>query len=67
MKTHYSTIDKLQCTRCGKDITGWNKEDFLEHLNVHLRIEIWQKYPELIIIKDEIEKEYGAKLKIEFD
>ena len=58
---------KVQCTRCGKDVTGWSNDDFQTHIRVHLMDEIRNKYPQVFKAAKEIETKYGARLIFEFD
>ena len=58
---------KVQCTRCGKDVTGWSNDDFQTHIRVHLMNEIRNKYPQVFKAAKEIETKYGARLIFEFN
>lgn len=62
-----NTTDKVQCTRCGKDVTGWSNDDFQTHIRVHLMNEIRNKYPQVFKAAKEIETKYGARLIFEFN
>ena len=58
---------RVQCTRCGKDITGWSDEDYQDHIRVHLMDEIRNKYPQVFQISKEIEAKYSAKMVFDFN
>jgi len=58
---------RVQCTRCGKDITGWSDEDYQDHIRAHLMDEIRNKYPQVFQISKEIEAKYSAKMVFDFN
>jgi len=60
-------ITKIQCTRCGRDMTGWSDESYQSHQRFHIKEEIIKKYPDFHVMVKEIEKEYGITLRIDFD
>lgn len=58
---------KLQCTKCGKDLSGLNSEEYQTHQHIHIKEDIANKYPEFHTMVLKIEKEYGITLRIDFD
>lgn len=62
-----STQYKLQCTKCGKDLTGLSSEEYQTHQHIHIKEDIINKYPEFHKMVLKIEKEFGITLRIDFE
>ena len=58
---------KVQCTKCGKDLTGLSREDYQTHNHIHIKEAIANKYPEFHKMVLRIEKEFKITLRIDFD
>lgn len=62
-----NTIDIIQCTYCGKDVSGLNKKELKDHQYVHLQQEIFNKYPKFFAMASKIGKDLGVNIKISID
>ena len=56
--------DKIQCARCGKNLTGFDSEEYQSHQHGHIKEDIINKYPEFHKMVLKIEKEFGIVLRI---
>jgi len=62
-----NSTHRLQCTKCGKDLTGLSSEDYQAHQHIHIKEDIANKYPKFHAMVLKIEKEFGITLRIDFD
>lgn len=61
------STDRIQCTKCGKDLTDLSSKDCQAHQHIHIKEDIVNKYPKFHAMVLKIEKEFGITLRIDFN